>query len=458
MTPLDSLTGPLRAACETIATSVAGAGGRALMVGGAVRDWLLGLPVKDVDIEVFGLPADALRRALRPHFQVFEVGASFGVFKLRGLDVDVSLPRRESKLGRGHKGFAIEGDPSMTVAEAAARRDFTVNSIYWDIAAGQLIDPFGGVADLQAGILRHTGPQFGEDPLRVLRAMQFIARFGLRAAPETVEVCRAMTMEDLPAERLFEEWRKLILKGRDMRGGLEFLRESGWLRYFPELQALVGCHQEPKWHPEGDVWTHTLHCMDAFANLRTGDAHEDLVVGLAVLCHDLGKPATTFTDADGHIRSPGHDSAGEAPTRAFLERLTRQHDLVDAVVPLVQTHMQPAMLYKNDVGRGAIRRLALKVRIDRLCRVARADMRGSPPKQRDETPCDWLLEQARALAVEDARPRPILQGRHLIDLGMKPGPAFGPILDAAFEAQLEGAFSDEQGGIEWVRGRMRDEG
>ncbi len=450
MSPLDTLPAELREACAQVADAVTAAGGRALLVGGVVRDWLLGLPGKDVDIEVFGLPAAELRRVLRQRFQVVEVGSSFGVFKLRGLEVDIALPRRESKTGRGHKGFAVEGDPGMTVAEASARRDFTINSIYWDIARGGLLDPHGGREDLVAAVLRHTGPQFAEDPLRVLRGMQFIARFGLRADPATVAACRAMTIEDLPPERLFEEWRKLILKGRDMSAGLNFLRETGWLHYFPELEALVGCAQDPQWHPEGDVWTHTLHAMDAFATLRTGDDAEDLIIGLAVLCHDMGKPLTSFTDAEGHIRSPGHDAAGEAPARAFLERLTRQHDLIEAVLPLVQTHMQPAMLHRNNAGKGAIRRLALKVRIDRLCRLARADMRGSPPKRRDETPCDWLLEQARELAVEAGRPRPILQGRHLIQKGLRPGPEFGPLLQRAFEAQLEGAFSDEAGALAWL--------
>jgi tRNA nucleotidyltransferase (CCA-adding enzyme) len=281
--------------------------------------------------------------------------------------------------------------------------------------------------------------------------MQFIARFDLTVAPETLEVCRAMTMEDLPGERLFEEWKKLLLKGEKMSAGLNFLRDCGWIRYFPELQALIGCEQDKIWHPEGDAWTHTLCCMDAFPSLRTGDAYEDTVVGLAILCHDLGKPIKTFTDSEGRIRANGHDVAGEAPTRAFLDRITREKKLVEDVVSLVVAHMQPAMLYKNHAGTAAIRRLAMRARIDRLVRVARADMRGTPPTPHEETPCDWLLEKARELTVQDAAPKPIIQGRHLIALGLEPGPDFSPFLEQLFEAQLDGEFHDEAGGIELAK-------
>jgi tRNA nucleotidyltransferase (CCA-adding enzyme) len=441
----------LRVPCAKIADGVRSVGGRAYMVGGAVRDGLLGLPVKDVDIEVFGVQAEKLREILRRHYTVIEVGASFGVFKLRGLDIDVSLPRRESKKGAGHKGFSVEGDPAMSLAEAALRRDFTINALYRNLADGALEDPLDGRKDLDKRILRHCGPAFGDDPLRVLRAMQFIARFGLKVAPETLEVCRAMTIEDLPAERLFEEWKKLILKGTAIADGMRFLRDSTWLRYFPELAALVGCEQDKQWHPEGDAWNHTLHCMDAFANLRTGDEYEDTVVGLAVLCHDLGKPLTTFTDENGRIRAFGHDSAGEAPTRSFLDRITRQKQLVEDVVSLVKAHMQTSALHKSHASMAAIRRLALRTRIDRLVRVTRADMRGTPPTPHDETPCDWLLDMAHKMALQSTAPKPIIQGRHLIALGYKPGPEFSPILDKLFEAQLDGEFADEAGGIELLK-------
>ncbi len=449
--PLNALPEHLRGHVRHIASITAAVGGAAYMVGGSVRDALIGLPVKDVDIEVFGLAPEKLRATLRHDYNVIEVGASFGVLKLRGLEIDVSIPRRESKTSPGHKGFAVVGDPAMSLTDAAARRDFTINAIYHDIRRARTMDPLGGLADLATRTLRHCGPAFGDDPLRVLRAMQFIARFGLRPTPETIEVCASMDMEDLPAERLFEEWKKLLLKGRDMSAGLEFLRDCGWIRHFPELEALCGCKQDPVWHPEGDAWTHTLRCLDAYTELRTGDEYEDTILGLAVLCHDMGKPLTTFVDENGRIRAFGHEAAGEAPARAFLGRLTRQKQLVEDVVALVRTHMQPASLHKNKAGQSAIRRLALRVRIDRLVRLARADMRGTPPKPHDEAPCDWLLAEAAKLDLHKNAPKPIVQGRHLISLGLKPGPHLGALLDRLFEAQLEGEFHDEQGGVEAAR-------
>lgn len=442
----------LRAAQETICRAVAAAGGRALLVGGTVRDAILGLPAKDLDVEVFRLAPERLRGLLGEHFQLDLVGQSFGVLKIRKLEIDVSIPRRESKRGLGHKGFEIHSDPSMTVHEAAQRRDFTINAMAFDPLSRELIDPAGGQSDLAARVLRHVSERFAEDPLRVLRGMHFVARFDLEAAPETVALCRRIETEGLAWSRLFDEWRKLILLGRTISRGLAFLRDTGWLRYYPELEALIDCPQEPEWHPEGDVWVHTLHVMDAFADERLGDPWEDLVVGLGCLCHDLGKPATTVFD-DGRIRSPGHEEAGEPPTRAFLRRITEQQAIFDQVVPLVRDHLKPIALYKARAGASAIRRLARRVgRIDRLVRLARADHRGRPPLPFDGFPAgDWLLRRAEALAVAAAKPRPIVMGRHLIELGLAPGPHFKPLLDACFEAQLDGRFRDLEGGLELAR-------
>lgn len=430
-----------------IAQAVARRGGRALLVGGCVRDSLLGLEPGDFDIEVFGMQAQELESALAGHWEFDAVGKSFGVFKLKGAHIDISLARRETKLGRGHKAFAIECDPSLGVADAAARRDFTINAIYRDPLSGELIDPHGGTIDLEKRVLRHVSGHFTEDPLRVLRAMQFIARFSLECAPETLALCRSMTPEGLPPERLFEEWRKLLLQGVAISKGLEFLRATGWTRYYPELERLIGCEQAREWHPEGDVWNHTLCALDAFAARRTGDAAEDLTVGLAVLCHDFGKPATSFFDrAKGRIRSPGHDEAGVAPTLSFLHRLTAEERILADVPPLVRTHMRPFALWKSNAGDAAVRRLAAEVkRIDRLVRVAQADDEGRPPFVPEPQALEWLAAAAARLEIAKAAPSPIVMGRDLIALGMKPGPKFGKILSALYEAQLDGAFSTKEG-------------
>ncbi|MEA3217115.1 MAG: hypothetical protein QOJ19_3271, partial [Acidimicrobiia bacterium] len=270
-----------------IARAVDLAGGRAHIVGGAVRDALLGLPSAEVDVEVFGIEPARLTKLVDRIAPVSLVGASFGVLKLHGSRIDVSIPRRERKVGQGHRGFQIDADPTLSPEAAAARRDFTINAMAWNPLTRELVDPYRGRDDLEQRILRHTSHQFAEDPLRVLRGMQFVARFSLTAASETVALCRTIDPEGLAPERMFDEWSKLIRLGVSISSGLAFLADTGWLRYFPELEALVGCQQDPEWHPEGDVWLHTGHVMDCFAAERLGDDWEDLVVGFASLCHDL---------------------------------------------------------------------------------------------------------------------------------------------------------------------------
>ena len=425
-------------------------GGMAYFVGGCVRDSLLGIEPKDFDVEVYGILPNELEDMLGKKFRVEMVGKSFGVWILKGYNIDVSVPRRERKTGEGHKAFDIECDPFMTPADACARRDFTINAVLMDYFTGDCIDPYGGVRDLKDGIIRHTSERFSEDPLRVLRAMQFAARFSMEVAPETVELCRGIPFENLPHERVYEEWKKLLLKGVKISVGLNFLRDCGWIKYFPELAATVGCLQDPHWHPEGDVFTHTGFSLDSFAATRVGDEREDLVVGLAVLCHDFGKPLCTSVGPDGKIHSYAHDILGVSPARRFLERITKEKSLIDEVLPLVERHMSILDLWRSQAGDGAIRRLARKViRIDRLVRVDYADRNGrAEPQPEDPSPQgDWVSERAARLAVEDSAPKPIIMGRHLIQFGLRPSPEFKKILESLYEAQLDGEFSDENGGL-----------
>lgn len=445
-----------REAVREVAEAVRREGGRALMVGGCVRDELLNLEPKDFDIECFGISAENLQRVLAERFELDLVGVSFGVIKLHHFDIDVAMPRRETKLGLGHRAFEMEYDPDLSVKEASARRDFTVNAIYRDPLTGEVIDPWNGREDLERHRLRHVSEHFREDPLRVLRGMQFVARFGLEPAAETVEISKAMTPENLARERLFDEWAKLLTKGVGISAGLRFLRDTGWVKYYPELERLIGCEQDPQWHPEGDVWNHTLCCLDAFAADRDGrgrDFVEDVTVGLAVLCHDFGKPACTSYDPKRkRIRSLGHDEAGVEPTLSFLRRITNEERLLKEVPPLVRLHMRPFAMWKDHSSDSAIRRLATKVvRIDRLLRVAAADDAGRPPFPSEPEPIAWLAREAKRLEIEASAPKPIVQGRDLIALGMKPGVEFGRILKAAYEAQLDGVFSDIKGGIDYVK-------
>ncbi len=437
-------------AINLVAKLVHAVGGRALLVGGCVRDKLLNIEPKDFDIEVFGLSPEKLEEVLRTEFKLDLVGLSFGVIKLHHHNIDVAIPRRETKLGLGHKGFKMEYDPTLSLSEASARRDFTINAIYSDPLTDEILDPWNGRADLETRTLRHVSEHFKEDPLRVLRGMQFVARFDLTAAPETIEVCREMTPEGLPPERLFEEWAKLLTKGVKISKGLNFLREVKWVKYYPELARLIGCEQAPEWHPEGDVWNHTLCCLDAFAKQPKNE--DELIVGLAVLCHDFGKPSTSFFDKQkGRIRSLGHDDAGVEPTLSFLKRLTNEERLLKEVPPLVKEHMRVFSMWKSKSGEAAIRRLAARVvRIDRLLRVAAADDEGRPPFPSEPESIEWLRSEAERLAVLDSAPKPILMGRHLIEKGLKPGVHFGEILAKAYDAQLEGKFKDLEGALKYA--------
>ena len=449
-------------AVNVVARAVRDVGGRALLVGGCVRDALIGEEPKDYDIEVFSLPPERLIGILSDRFELDLVGSSFGVVKLRHLDIDIAVPRRETKLGLGHKAFETECDPFLSVRDAAARRDFTVNAIYRDPLTGEIVDPWGGQSDLQRKVMRHVSDHFREDPLRVLRGMQFAARFDLVPAEETVAVCRAMESEGLPPERLMGEWSKLLVKGREISRGLNFLKDVGWLKYYPELKALVGCRQDREWHPEGDVWAHTLCCLDAFARRRdAGDFgdQENLIVGLAVLCHDFGKPAATFYDRErGRIRSPGHDEAGVGPTLSFLRRLTNEERILKEVPPLVRLHMRPYSLWKQKAGENAVRRLAAEVvRIDRLIRVAEADDEGRPPFPSEREPLEWLASESERLKVADSAPKPLVLGRDLIALGLKPSVRFGVILKACYKAQLDGKIATREEGVEFARLLASDE-
>lgn len=456
-TPAAGQLGPaLAGAVARVCALVRQAGGRAWLVGGTVRDCALGLQPTDADLEVFGLAPARLQELLAAEFALDLVGRSFGILKLKDWPVDVGLPRRERKSGSGHRGFLVDADPQLPLPAAAARRDFTINAIYLDPLDGELSDPWHGLDDLAAGRLRHTSAAFGEDPLRVLRAMQLASRFELTVEPATVSACRAMTPEGLARERLFAEWEKLLVLGGQPSRGLGLLRDCAWLQHYPELAALPGCPQDPRWHPEGDAWTHTLHCLDAFAAELTGDRREDLVVGLAVLCHDLGKPDTTRI-ADGRVRAYGHEERGCGLTRSFLARLTASEALVAQVVPLVREHLRPVALHAAQASDAAIRRLAVRVgRMDRLVRVARADAFGRPPLPAGAFPAgDWLLDAARRLGVESGPPAPLVLGRHLLALGLEPGPRFGEWLDRCYEAQLAGRFGDEAGGIEFAAALTR---
>jgi len=451
-----TMTAP--AIVQQIALAARSVGGRALVVGGWVRDQLRGRPSKEADVEIFGVPEDHLPRLLAPFGRVEPIGNSFPVYKvvdkMEGVQIDVALPRRESKTGRGHKGFIVHGDPTMSIPEAARRRDFTVNAIAWDPLTHEIEDPFNGRGDLERRVLRAVDlGTFGDDSLRVLRAVQFGARFEFALEDETAALCRTIPLDDLPAERIWGEIEKLLLQAERPSLGFAIALDLGVIdRVLPEMSPLVGCAQEPEWHPEGDVWVHTLMVIDQ-ARRRNGDLDRARLttIMLGAVCHDLGKPATTAF-IDGRIRSLDHEQAGVEPTLALLDRLNVHSvdgfDVRTQVVGLVANHLKPGMFRKApNVGDGAFRRLAQKVDLELLARLARADCLGRTGNF-DCSAMDWFLERARALGVEHQPPAPLLLGRHLLELGMTPGPRVGEVLKQVYERQLDGEIRTVEEAIE----------
>ena len=434
-----------------IASRMKEIGGRAFLVGGCVRDALLGHPGKDYDVEIYGVSADALEKAIAENYALSRVGISFGVFKVHGHEIDIALPRTESKVGAGHRGFIVDTNPDLSFEEATARRDFTINAIMYDPLNEEFIDPWHGIDDLRDGIIRHTSPHFTEDPLRVLRCMQFVSRLGFAVAPETISLCSTLSQDELPPERLAGEWEKLLIKGKMPSLGLKFLRDCGWVRYYPELNVLIGCEQSSQWHPEGDVWVHTNLALDAAVEYRNGVFDDDLCLMLGVLCHDFGKPATSVC-IDGKISSKGHPEAGVKPAETFVSRIWNRPDIIKQVAQLVKHHMEPFFLVKGNARDSAYRRLALEVkRMDLLYKVSCCDTLGIRRPGVSLECMELFWKRTQELAIRDSVPKPIVLGRHLMPMGIQPGPKMGEILHRCFEAQLDGEFSDLEGGLEFAR-------
>ena len=448
----------------SLARAIHEAGGRALLVGGCVRDELMGKQPKDWDLEVYQLEAVRLREILDQFGSVNVVGESFTVYKL-GPDLDVSIPRRERKSGRGHKGFVIEGDPAMDVAEATRRRDFTINAILQDPLTGELIDPYEGQRDIRLRVLRAVSRDtFAEDSLRVLRAAQFAARFEFDIDPDTVALCRSVDLSDLPAERIWGELEKLLLQAQRPSIGFEWLHKLGAIeQLFPEIQALIEVPQDPVWHPEGDVFVHTKLVVDRARELIAELVYpRQVTVMLAALAHDFGKPATTEF-LEGRWRSRGHEEAGVAPAESFLDRINVHtldgYNVRGQVVALVRDHLKPGEFYKkrDEIGDGAFRRLARRCEPDLLYRVAKADSLGRNaewvprPQWYGAEAQEWFIERTRELAVEQRAPDPILLGRHLLELGLQPGPQVGEIARAVYEMQLDGRIRTLDEAVEEAR-------
>ncbi len=428
-------------------------GGRPFLVGGTVRDGLLGIESKDLDVEVFCLTADQLIEALGRVGKPNIGDRKFGVIRLDcGLDeaVEFTLPRKDNVGERGFGGIF----PDLRPWEAALRRDFTFNSMSRSLISGNLIDALGGQDDLEAGIIRHCDARlFSQDPLRAIRGFRFAGLLNATVAPETAPIIEALIpdIKKLTGDAIWSEFDKWASRSIKPSMGLRFMVDTDLIQVFPEIEALIGCPQDPEWHPEGDVFQHTCHVVDAAAG-------QGVVVVLAALCHDFGKPETTIKNPVGRWISPGHATVGETAVRSFLQRIGAPKGITEQVVELVREHMIHVGQTWATSKRQA-RRLLVRLEnasVSDLFKVIEADNKGRPPL------AGGLPVRARELSdlcdEVAGEVKPIIMGRHLIDLGITPGPHFGPILKRVFEAQLDGAFDDLETGLDFLNQISRDIG
>lgn len=433
---------------------------RAIIVGGFVRDHFTGHTTQDLDIELYGVTSlEGLETLLKPFGKMGLYGKSFGVIKLsyEGYSIDFSPPRTESKSGFGHKGFETSWHNDLDFAAAARRRDFTINAIGYDPIEKKLLDPYGGLNDLRDKILRCVDPEtFIDDPLRVLRAVQFAARYELTCDAILLDLCRKMIAEgalaELPKERIFEELKKLLLQSNRPSIGFMLLREMGGLKFFSPLDQLGTTPQEKESHPEGSVWNHTLMALDTMAALRSGQWRDDMVLMLTMLLHDIGKPQTTLIE-NNQLNAPKHAEAGVEIAKDWLSRITDDKDLVERILPLIRYHGFPRKLYRSRADDRAVLELSTHVCIHDLIRVAQADFFGRAfntqvPKSFEAG--DWLYERASALNVLHEPPKPLILGRDLIALGLTPSEAFKPILERAYRAQLDQVYSTHEAALRWL--------
>ena len=448
---------------KAISEEISKAGGRALIVGGWVRDREFGISSQDIDVEVFGLTPSELEEVLGHCGEVSLVGHAFGVFKVANLDVDWSLPRWDSKIAPGHKGFHVEIDPFMSIQEASARRDFTMNAMSFDPLTGETFDPFNGSIDIARRLLDVIGIQFSEDPVRVLRGMKFCGRVRVKATTQTLQAAFEVIHEfdTMSVERVWGEWWDWAVKSIAPSMGLKFLRDCGWLRLFPALDGIINTAQDSEWHPEGDVFEHTCHAVDKAAEIARRedlDPADTAVLVFAALLHDVGKAATTFTK-EGRIVSPRHAHWGAPIALDFMRSIGAPEALARAVEVLVDEHM----FHIGTPGRRGVGRLIRRLEnsnttVQMLAWVIEADHSARPPLAEGLPPqMADVLEMAAQVDAVRGIPAPMVRGQDLLDREMMtPGPKMGIMLRNAHEAQLEGIITTTEQGIEWIAARLAE--
>ena len=436
-------------AARQIAALAAEKGGRAYYVGGCVRDKYIAElsgagngafdASKDVDIEVHGLTPEALWQLLQQVGEPAAFGESFGVYSLRHLGLDIAMPRKERAVGRGHRDFAVSVDPFIGLEEASRRRDFTVNAMMEDVLTGELLDFWGGMEDLRAGVLRHVDDQsFPEDPLRVLRAAQFAARLEFTVAPETAALCRGIDLSALSKERVEGELKKALLQSAKPSVFFEVLRDMDQLSpWFAELEPLSGLAQDPLYHPEGDVWVHTMEVLDRAA-ARRGKAENPYGFMLLALCHDLGKAGTTeVSEKDGRIHSYGHETEGMPSVESLLQRVCCENEVRSYVRNMVPLHMRPNVAAYARPSVKSTNHLfdeaASPLDLIWFAEAYRPEFAGKDAFQGDTA---FLTE--RLQIYQETMAKPFVMGKDLVEAGLAPGETFSQLLAFAHKLRLAG--------------------
>ena len=422
---------------KEIASRISELGGTCYFVGGYVRDKLMGIDTKDIDMEVHGISPEILEEVLDSIGTRIETGKSFGVYNLCGYDIDIAMPRKEECVGKGHRDFKVEVEPFLGTEKAAIRRDFTIHSIMENVLTGAIIDHFGGKADVENKIIRHINSNtFIEDPLRVLRGAQFASRFQFSVAPETIELCKGMDLNTLASERIFEEMKKALLKSEKPSVFFAVLREMEALDvWFCELEKLIGIEQNKQHHQEGDAWNHTMMVIDEAAKKRD-NVQNPLWLMLSALCHDFGKAVST-KEIDGVIRALGHETEGLPLVEKFLKRTTSDKKLIKYVLNMTALHMRPNMLYAQKSGIKATNKLFDEaISPDDLIQLSLCDNRGKIPCEAGENTEKFLHE--RLDVYNEYMSRDYVTGKDLIDIGIKEGAEFSKILAFAHKMRLSG--------------------
>lgn len=428
---------------QNIAYTLSNLGMESYLVGGYVRDYFMGQDSDDIDICIVGChnPAD-VETVLNQFGQANFVGVSFPVWKITdpktGQEYDFALARTERKVGQSRQDFAVNFSPEVSIEDDLKRRDFTINAIAINVLTGVAIDPFNGRGDIALRILRPVSSAFAEDALRVYRAARFLARFSMQASPELIEVCTALNPNNISAERIGMELDKCMKQAPESPSiFFRFLREIDWLGYhFQEVEDLIGIQQNPEYHPEGDAFEHTMHCLDA---------SQDAFIRIVMLCHDLGKATTTLFE-DGKWKAPAHAGAGVQPSLDMLKRIKFKDGVFqDQVACLVENHMFHILpeFSRKAVGRMANKLAAVGLTFEQLVEVCRCDLAGRPPL---ETPEVYIGQDIAAEFIVNAEKgfiEPIVNGNMLIGEGIAPGPELGRIKDHLFDLQSEGILTGD---------------